>query len=615
MEEPKMIANQYAIVNLSKGSVKISETPTNVIRNYLGGRGTNVYYLNKLLRKNIDPLSPENVLIFGAGLLTGYLIPNASRFNVTAKSPESGFLGDTNCGGYFGPEMRYAGFDRIIVLGKAKRPSYIFLQDGSVEIRDASDYWGLDTYEVQIELRKDLGDVQAAVTGVAGEKLVRFANIRNGVKNAGGRGGLGAVMGSKNLKALVAYGTQGLKVAHPEQLLELTKRINDYVLNSKVISVMGKLGSPYLYDVSNALGAIRTKNSQLNAWSDSLNAEYFEEYVEKMVSCASCIVHCRHRNTMNGEGPEYTTIGLLGANVGISEPKQVIELNNLCNRLGLDTASAGSILAWVFELYEKEIVDREKFQGEKLEFENFELVKSLLEKTAHREGLGDVLAESSQAVKYFGQKSADYLIAVKNLPQSDPHDVRYIKAFALGIATASRGADHLRSRPTLEIFLRLPQEVKENIYGKGISPDPTSYEGKEKPVFWSDNMYAVIDSVGICKFICHGFNSPHLIGYEQVMEFLHAAVDLKFDNKELKEVGQRIIDTERIINLRFGLTRADDSLPKRYFDDPAPLKTAEGHHVDRKQFQTMLDRYYVLRGWNAEGMLSEKRVNELEAIE
>ena len=215
-----MTTNQYAIVNLSKGSVKIGETPASIIRSYLGGRGTNVYYLNKLLRKDVDPLSPENVLIFGTGLLTGFLIPNASRFNVTAKSPESGFLGDTNCGGYFAPEMRYAGFDRIIILGKAKKPSYIFLQDGSVEIRDASAYWGLDTYDVQTELRKDLGDVQAAVTGEAGEKLVRFANIRNGVKNAGGRGGLGAVMGSKNLKAVVAYGTQGLKVAHPEQLLQ-----------------------------------------------------------------------------------------------------------------------------------------------------------------------------------------------------------------------------------------------------------------------------------------------------------------------------------------------------------------------------------------------------------
>ncbi|MFX1475802.1 MAG: aldehyde ferredoxin oxidoreductase family protein, partial [Promethearchaeota archaeon] len=588
--------NKFAVVDLTANTVKVKETPASIIRSYLGGRGANIYYLNKLLRKDVDPLGPDNVLILGAGLLTGLLVPNASRFNVTARSPESGFLGDANCGGFFAPEMRYAGFDRIIVTGKAKKPCYIYLSDETVEIRDASDYWGLDTYESQIALRRDLGDVQAAVIGEAGEKLVHFACVRNGVKNAAGRGGLGAVMGSKHLKAVVAFGTQGIPVAHPEQLLETTKRISDYVLGSKVIKVMGTLGTPYLYDVSNALGAIRTKNSQLNAWSDSLNAEVFEGFAEKMVACASCVVHCRHRNTMGGEGPEYTTIGLLGANIGVSDPQQVIELNNLCNRLGLDTASAGTILAWAFELYEKGIIDQKVTQGEELRFGDAELAKSLLEKTARREGFGDVLAESTQAVRHFGPKSADYLIAVKNLPQSDPHDVRYIKAFALGIATASRGADHLRSRPTLEIFLRLPQKVKESIYGTGISPDPTSYEGKEKPVYWSDNMYAVIDSVGICKFICHGFNSPRLIGYERVSELLHAAVDLKLDVRQLESIGKRIIDTERLINIRLGLTQKDDTLPKRYFDDPAPLKTAKGHHIDRHEYEKMLARYYKLRG-------------------
>ncbi len=609
------MANQFAVVDLTANTVKVKETPASIIGSYLGGRGANIYYLNKLLRKDVDPLGPDNVLIFGAGLLTGLLVPNASRFNVTARSPESGFLGDANCGGFFAPEMRYAGFDRLIILGKARKPSYIFLSDGSVEVRDASGYWGMDTYETQIALRRDLGDVQAAVIGEAGEKLVRFACVRNGVKNAAGRGGLGAVMGSKNLKAVVAFGTQGIKVAHPEQLLETTKRISDYVLGSKVIKVMGTLGTPYLYDVSNALGAIRTKNSQLNAWTDSLNAEVFEGFAEKMVACSSCVVHCRHRNTLGGEGPEYTTIGLLGANIGVSDPRQVIELNNLCNRLGLDTSSAGTILAWVFELYEKGIIDQKVTRGEELCFGDAELAKSLLEKTARREGFGDVLAESTQAVRHFGLKSADYLIAVKNLPQSDPHDVRYIKAFALGIATSSRGADHLRSRPTLEIFLRLPQKVKEGIYGTGISPDPTSYEGKEKSVYWSDNMYAVIDSVGICKFICHGFNSPRLIGYERVSELLHAAVDLELDVRQLESIGRRIIDTERLINIRLGLTQKDDTLPKRYFDDPAPLKTAKGHHIDRQEFEKMLIRYYKLRRWDEHGMLPQERIQELEGIE
>jgi aldehyde:ferredoxin oxidoreductase len=292
-------------------------------------------------------------------------------------------------------------------------------------------------------------------------------------------------MGSKNLKAIAARGTQGIEVANPELMLETVKELKDYIMNSKITSILGTVGTPLLYEVSNILGAIRTKNSQLNAWSDSLNAEVIETFVDKMISCSSCIVHCRHRNKLGGEGPEYTAVGLLGANLGIEDTANVIELNNVCNELGLDISSSGTILAWVYELYEKGIIDK-KITGEKLRFGDFELSKKLLFDISRRKGFGDIIAESTANIKRFGKNSQDYLIAVKGLPQSDPHDCRYIKAFALGIATSSRGADHLRSRPTLEIFLRLPKEVKEKIYGKGVNNDPTSYEGKEKSVYFSD---------------------------------------------------------------------------------------------------------------------------------
>jgi len=235
--------------------------------------------------------------------------------------------------------------------------------------------------------------------------------------------------------------------------------------------ILGSVGTPLLYEVSNALGAIRTKNSQLNAWSESLNADEVEKYVEKMIGCSSCIVHCRHRNTLGGEGPEYTALGLVGANIGMEDTAHVIELNNLCNELGLDISSSGTILAWAFELYERGIIDRE-MTGEALRFGDFELSKRLLRMISRREGFGDILAESTRNVERFGEASRDYLIAVKGLPQSDPHDVRYMKAFALGIATSSRGADHLRSRPTLEIFFNLPKEVRERIYGEGVPNDP-----------------------------------------------------------------------------------------------------------------------------------------------
>ena len=608
-----MLNSKLAIVDLSSKKVDIKQTPISLKKLFLGGRGLNSYYLYKMIKPGIDPFSHDNILIFGTGFLTGTLVPNSSRFNVTAKSPESCILGDSNCGGYFAAELRYAGFERLIILGKSKKPCFLYVNDGKIEIKDAKDYWGMDTTEVQQTLRKDLGQVESAVCGIAGENLVRFACVRTGVKNAAGRGGLGAVMGSKNLKAIAAKGTKGIEIAHPEEMLETVEQLKDYIMNSKITSILGTVGTPLLYEVSNTLGAIRTKNSQLNAWSDSLNAEVIETLVEKMIGCSSCIVHCRHRNKLGGEGPEYTAVGLLGANLGIDDPAKVIELNNVCNELGLDISSAGSILGWVFELYEKGIFDK-KITEEELRFGDFELVKRLLYKTSRREGFGDILAESTHNIKRFGKKSKDYLIAIKGLPQSDPHDCRYIKAFALGIATSSRGADHLRSRPTLEIFLRLPQEVKDRIYGKGIPNDPTSYEAKEKTVYFSDNIFAAIDSLGICKFICHGFNSPHFIDYTWMTKLIHSASGWTFKEKDIQEIGKRIIDIERIYNNREGITRKDDTLPKRYFDDPMPLKIAKGHHIDRKEFDNLLSRYYKLRGWTNDGQVRKERVKELEIL-
>lgn len=605
---------KLAIVDLSKEKINYSKTSDSLKKLFLGGRGLNSYYLYKLIKPKIDAFSPENVLIFGTGFLTGTLVPNSSRFNVSAKSPETGILGDSNCGGYFAAELRYAGFDRLIITGKSKKPCYLYVSDGRIEIKDAKDFWGMDTTKVQQSFKKELGQVESAVCGVAGENLVRFACVRTGVKNAAGRCGLGAVMGSKQLKAVAAWGKEGIEVAYPEKMLDTVEQLKDYIMNSKITSILGSVGTPLLYEVSNTIGAIRTKNSQLNTWSESLNAEVVENFVEKMIGCSSCIVHCRHRNTLGGEGPEYTALGLLGANLGIEDTAQVIELNNICNELGLDISSSGTILGWVFELFERGIIDK-KISEEELSFGDFELVKKLLYKISRREGFGNILAESTNNVKIFSKKSEDYLIAVKGLPQSDPHDCRYIKAFALGIATASRGADHLRSRPTLEIFLRLPLDIKEKIYGKGVNNDPTSYKAKEKAVYFSDNIFAVIDSLGICKFICHGFNSPHFVDYSWMKKLIHCASGWEFEKNDLIEIGKRVIDIERMFNNREGISRIQDTLPKRYFDDPMPLKIAKGHHIDRKEFANLLSRYYKLRNWTSDGKVKIERIKELEVLQ
>ena len=605
-----------AVIDLSSGRVEVTLTPVSLVRSLVGGRGMNMCYLREYLRaagdpRAVDPFGPENALIFGAGLLTGTIAPNAARFNVSAKSPESLGLGDANCGGFFAAAMRKAGFDRLVILGSAAQPCYLLLDDGKITIQSADGLWGTTSPKAQEMLKAAHGaGAVSAVIGPAGENRVRMASVMTGLKNTAGRGGMGAVMGSKHLKAIVARGGAPIAVADKVALSAVRKEQTKYLQDSKVVQVLGKLGTPFLYEVSNRLGAIRTRNSQDNFFEDTLVASEIEKYSDKMLACTSCVVHCRHRNTLGGEGPEYSTIGLLGANIGLAPTDQVIALNNLVNELGLDASSTGTIIAWAMELYQRGLITDDLTDGP-LHWGDYERVYELITDIAYRRGFGDVLAESTQAKRFFPPEAADYLIAVKDLPQSDPHDVRYIKSFALGLAVASRGADHLRNRPTLDI-LRLPDDVRLRIFGVETSADPTSYEGKAGMVVWHDDIYAVADCLGICRFVTHGFNSPHLLGYGHFAELIRAATGLEFTEAELREVGRRVIDLERQINLEFGRTRADDTLPKRYFDDPMPGRAAKGHRIERDKFERMLDEYYAARGWDESGMLPEERVRELE---
>jgi aldehyde:ferredoxin oxidoreductase len=604
-----------AAINLSTQEVSMHQTPEPLVRALLGGRGLNMAYLARALVEGggaqaIAPLSADNPLIFGAGMLTGTISPNAARFNVSAKSPETLGLGDSNCGGFFASAMRRAGFDRLVIVGRAEKPAYLLLESDKIKILPAEELWGTSTYEAQEQLKALHGPgTISAVIGPAGENCVRMAAIMTGKKNAAGRSGMGAVMGSKNLKAIAAIGRRKLEVHDQSAMRKIRIEQTKHLKSSGVIQILGKLGTPFLYDVSNRLGAIRTRNSQDNFFEDTLNAEAIETFSDKMLACTSCVVHCRHRNTLGGEGPEYSTVGLLGANLGISGAEQVIRLNNQVNSLGLDASSTGSIIAWFMELYQRGLIDDRVSDGP-LQWGDFEKVSQLIEDIAHRRGFGDLLAESSQAKSQLPAEAQDYLIAVKDLPQSDPHDVRYIKSFALGIAVASRGADHLRNRPTLDI-MPLPDEVRQKIFGFETSADPTHYEGKAEMVAWHDDIYAVADCLGICRFVTHGFNSPKLLGYTHFSESIQAATGMQFTEDDLRHAGRSVIDLERSLNLQFGRTRADDTLPKRYFDDPMPARATKGHRIERKQFESMLDEYYQARHWDSAGRPSTKRLNEL----
>jgi len=611
-----MIESREVTFDLSRGSAQVEPIPVRLTRAFLGGRGLNMLQLARRLggrAKQVDPLGPENPLIFGAGLLSGTLAPNGARFNVSAKSPETLGLGDSNCGGFFAAAMRKAGFDRVILLGEASQPSYLLLQDGQAALLPADGLWGLTTREAQEQLKARHGPgTVAAVIGPAGENLVRMASVMTGLKNAAGRTGMGAVMGSKKLKAIVARGGGKLPVADRAAMRQARIQQTEYLQRSGVIKVLGRLGTPFLYDVSNRLGAIRTRNSQDNFFADSLNAEHIEQYSEKMLACSSCVVHCRHKNKLGGEGPEYSTVVLLGANLGIASAEQVVRLNNLVNELGMDASSTGTIIAWAMELYQRGLVDEQVTQAP-LAWGDFERVYDLILDMAHRRGFGNLLAESTQAGHQLPAQAADYLIAVKDLPQSDPHDVRYIKSFALGIAVASRGADHLRNRPTLDI-LRLPDRLRQQVFGFDTNPEPTGYEGKARMVAWHDDINAVADCLGICRFVTQGFNGPHLLGYEHFAELIRAASGLDMTLDEIREVGRRVTDLERWLNLQFGRTRADDTLPRRYFDDPMPARASKGHRIERAKFAAMLDEYYHARQWDEQGRLSPERSAELEGF-
>ena len=604
-----------ANLDLSTGRLESQPVAETAVRALLGGRGLNMLELTRHLRRaggaaQVDPFGPENPLIIGAGMLTGTIAPNAARFNVSAKSPETLGLGDANCGGFFAAAMRKAGFDRLVIQGQAAAPSYLLLEDGRGRLLPADGLWGLPVDEVQEALRARHGPgTVSAVIGPAGEHRARLAAVMTGKKNAAARGGLGGVMGSKNLKAVAAVGAGRIPVADPAALRQARIEQTAYLQGSRVVQVLGRLGTPFLYDVSNRLGTIRTRNSQDNFFEDTLNAAEIEKYSDRMLACTSCVVHCRHRNTLGGEGPEYSTIGLLGANLGIAPTDQVIDLNNRVNRLGLDASSTGSILAWAMELYQRGLID-DDLTGGPLLWGDYERVCELIEAIAYRRGFGAVLAESSQAARFFPTEARRYLNAVKDLPQSDPHDVRYIKSFALGIAVASRGADHLRNRPTLDI-LPLPDEVRRQVYGFSAPSDPSAYEGKAAVVAWHEDIYAVADCLGVCKFVTQGFNSPNLLGYSHFADLILAATGMTFTPEELRRAGANVVDLERSLNAAFGRTRLDDTLPDRTFDEPLPARAAKGHRIERGSFERMLDEYYAVRGWDEMGRLSPERASEV----
>ena len=622
---------KIAYIDLTTGDIQTKPIPLDVRKKFLGGRGLDAYLLYNHTEKGCDPIGPKNTLMISGGILTATCASATARTHVMAKSPLTGLLGSANMGGFFAPEMAWAGFHHLVIKGKAKHPVYIYIHNGEIEIRDARDIWGKPVPDAQWAIRDDLGDqeVKSCVCGPAGENLVRFANVMTGIKNSGGRSGMGCVMGSKNLKGVAARGTMDIKIARPTEALEYNKRFIDQIVSAKVNQTQGSLGTPFIWGATNSWGGIRCRNFQYNQceYADDMEPERIDEICEEtmgpyhMTGCFGCQIHCRAQYKIPegpyagqyDEGPEYTSQGAFGGETDTPRALTVLVGNHLVDQFGMDNLETGSLISWAMELYELGIITSKETDGLDLKFGNDDAVIDMIERICYRKGwLGDTLAEGGIAAsEKIGKNSFNYLIQVKGM--SNLHsDERATPGLALNIATGSRGSDHLRSRPAIDLY-HLPEEVLRKIYGNPVaydgplSSEHTEYIGKPWQVFWQENCYMGVDCLGICKYHTT-FLGATLPNFEDWSKVLYYNTGLEMTPEEIWEVARRCNMIERLFNLREGLTRDDlkkgDMLNHRYFDEPCRRGAIDvvGKKIDKKKFIKMIDEFYEHKGLDQKGV-------------
>lgn len=631
---------KIAYVNLSTGEVEVKPIPLDVRKKYLGGRGLDAFLLYNHTQKGCDPLGPGNALIISGGILTATCASATARTHIMAKSPLTGLLGSANMGGFFAPEMAWAGFHHLVITGKAESPVYLFIHDNTVEIRDAGYLWGRMTTDTQWAIREELGDeeVKSCVIGPAGENLVRYANVMTGIKNAAGRTGMGCVMGSKNLKAVAARGTLDIKIARPAEALEYNKRFIDQITSAKVNQTQGTLGTPFIWGATNSWGGLRTRNFQYNQceYADDIEPERLDEIATEtigphhMTGCFGCQVHCRAQYKIPSgpyagkydEGPEYTSQGAFGALPDCTSAVTVLTGNHLVNQYGVDNLEIGSIIAWAMELREKGILTEKQTDGLDLRFGNDEALLEMVHRICLRKGwLGDTLADGGiPAAEKIGNNAFDYLIQVKGMNNLHS-DERGTPALALNIATASRGSDHLRSRPAIDLY-HLPEPVLRKIYGSPVaydgplSSEHTAYDGKAWQVFWQENCYMAVDCLGICKYHTV-FLGATLPNFEDWPRVLYLNTGLELTPTDIWTIAERCNMIERLFNLREGLTRNDlkkgDMLNHRYFDEPCRRGAPDvvGRKIDREKFKQMIDDFYTHKGLDENGVPKPETLKRL----
>ncbi len=610
-----MLDQKIAYIDLTTGDIKTRLIPEKVRRLYLGMRGIDMYLLYNHIKPGIDPIGPENVLLVSSGPLSGTPVPSPSRTHVAALSPLTECVGSTNMGNYFGPELRFAGYDHLVITGKAEKPVYLWIYNDEIEIRDAEYIWGQDCFETQKLVRQHHGDedIQVMTIGEAGENLVRYANVRTGLKATGGRTGMGCVMGSKNLKCIAIRGTKGIKLhGDPDKILEMCKKMWTEKLTHRLALTDKEIGRGGFFGNTNTVGLIRNRNFQYNQMIDGTDVcpENMDRFAIGRQACFGCQLHCRFRYKLTtgpdvgdySEGPDYTTLGTMGTELDNRSMDVVLACGALCDKYGMDNMEVGSLLSWAMELYEKGIISIEDTEIP-LDWDNIESKYEMIKRIALRQGFGDILADGAErAIKRIGEESRYYCIQMKGM--SNLHsDERATPSLALNVAVSTRGPDHLRGRPISDL-MGLPVDALESMYGGGpMDSNYTSYVGKARMVVSTEHRSALSNCWGTCS------GGPG----RNAIEIVELITGVRLTREELSTIGQRIYTIERMFNNRQGRTRADDYLPERYYEEPTPLglPMARGKTIDREKYEQMLDEYYEIHGWDKNGVPTKETLKKL----
>jgi len=599
-------AGRILHVDLTSGKIWNEPLKEELAKKYIGGIGLGMRLYLNYSKPGVDPFSPENPLIVATGPLSGSMVPTGGNGHAfVSKSPQSFGVGEAKAHGHWGTELKRAGYDAIIFYGKAEKPVYLWVDDDSVQLMDAKYLWGKSPQETEDAIKKELKDfyIRVASIGVAGEKLVRIACIINEKTRACGRTGLGAVMGSKNLKAIALRGSKDITVANKDRLLELVKTQHER-MKGPATRKYRTLGTPENVLVLNALGAMPTNNftSAVFHGADKISGEYLNErFVAKIIACSSCAMRCEHIAVVP-EGPykgtttriEYEPLWAMGPNCGVGNLDAILKGMDLSNYYGVDAISIGLIVSFAMDLYKNGLVNKET-AGMDLNFGNHEAMLEMIKRVSTREDFGDVLAEGVKlAAEKIGRGADKYAVHIKGVEMTG-YDIRGLKTAALGYAVSFRGADHNRH----------------GAYGPDVAGKVNRFKaekGRGKLVKETEDLYAIIDSIIVCKFS----RGTYVKGYQDLVALYNAVTGIEMSPEELQKAGERINNLGRLINIREGLTRKDDTLPWKVMHVPIPDEgPSKGSFVSQEELDLLLDDYYEVRGWNKEGIPTIEKVKEL----